>query len=69
MCWDVRSASLKSVHKVPARLLQPLQLLEEKWSDISLDFIMGLPASERNNDGILTVVDRAIKMVHLMPIQ
>ena len=56
--------SEKSVHKVPAGLLQPLQLPEEKWSDVSLDFIMGLPVSERKNDGILTVVDRATKMVH-----
>ena len=61
--------SEKSVHKVPAGQLQPLQLPEEKWSDISLDFIMGLPVSERKNDGILTVIDRATKMVHLVPIQ
>ena len=69
-CWDVRSAkSEKSVHKLPAGLLQPLQLPEEKWRDVSLDFIMGLPTSERGNDGILTVVDRATKMVHLVPVQ
>jgi hypothetical protein len=61
--------SEKSVHKLPAGLLQPLQLPEEKWSDVSLDFIMGLPVSERKNDGILTVVDRATKMVHLVPVQ
>ena len=59
----------KSVHRLPAGLLQPLQLPEEKWADVSLDFIMGLPVSERNNDGILTVVDRATKMVHLVPVR
>ena len=32
-----------------------------------MDFIMGLPRSEHKNDGILTVVDRATKMVHLVP--
>ena len=32
-------------------------------------FCDGLPVSERNNDGILTVVDRATKMVHLVPIR
>ena len=58
----------KSVHKLPARLLQPLQLPEDKWRDISLDFVMGLPVSEKKNDGILTVVDRATKMVHLVPV-
>ena len=61
--------SEKSVHRLPAGLLQPLQLPEQKWSDISLDFIMGLPVSEKKNDGILTVVDRATKMVHLVPVQ
>ncbi len=30
---------------------------------------MGLPVSAKKNDGILTVVDRATKMVHLVPIQ
>ena len=61
--------SEKSVHRLPAGLLQPLQLPEQKWNDISLDFIMGLPVSEKKNDGILTVVDRATKMVHLVPVQ
>ena len=30
---------------------------------------MGLPCSEKGNDGILTVVDRATKMVHLVPVR
>ena len=30
-----------------------------------MDYIMGLPKSEARNNGILTVVDRATKMVHL----
>ena len=59
----------KSVHRLPAGLLQPLALPEDKWTDVSLDFIMGLPVSERQNDGILTVVDRATKMVHLVPVR
>ena len=61
--------SEKAVHRVPAGLLQPLQLPEEKWTDLSMDFIMGLPQSETGNDGILTVVDRATKMVHLVPVR
>ena len=59
----------KSVHQMPAGLLQPLELPEEKWADVSMDFIMGLPVSEHGNDGILTVVDRATKMVHLVPVK
>ena len=55
----------KSVHRLPAGLLEPLTLPEQKWADVSLDFIMGLPKSEEGYDGILTVVDRTTKMVHL----
>ena len=59
----------KSEHRVPARLLQPLKLPEQKWADVSMDFIMGLSRSKSGNDGILTVVDRATKMVHLAPVR
>ena len=58
----------KSVHRLPAGLLEPLTLPEQKWADISMDFIMGLPKSEEGYDGILTVVDRATKMVHLVAV-
>ena len=46
-----------------------MELPEEKWADVSMDFIMGLPVSEHGSDGILTVVDRATKMVHLVPVK
>ena len=59
----------KSVHKVPAGLLEPLTLPEQKWADVSMDFIMGLPRTDNGNDAILTVVDRATKMVHLVPVK
>ena len=58
----------KSVHRLPAGLLEPLTLPEQKWADVSMDFIMGLPRSEEGYDGILTVVDRATKMVHLVAV-
>ena len=58
----------KSVHHLPAGLLEPLTLLEKKWADISMEFIMGLPKSEEGYDGIPIVVDRATKMVHLVAV-
>ena len=54
------------MHRLPAGLLEPLTLPEQKWADVSMDFIMGLPRSEEGYDGILTIVDRATKMVHLV---
>ena len=59
----------KSVHHLPAGLLEPLTLPKQKWADVSMDFIMGLPKTDNGFDGILTVVDGATKMVHLVPLQ
>lgn len=44
-------------------LLQPLPIPSRPWSNISMDFITGLPAS-KGNTTILTVVDRFSKMTH-----
>ena len=48
------------------RLLQPLSIPEQRWQDISIDFITGLPLSEGHN-AILTVVDRLSKERHYIP--
>ena len=56
------------MHHVPAGLLEPLTLPKQKWADVSLDFIMGLPRSTEGYDRIMTLVDRATKMVHLVAV-
>uniref|UniRef100_A0AAQ4QLT0 Gypsy retrotransposon integrase-like protein 1 n=1 Tax=Gasterosteus aculeatus aculeatus TaxID=481459 RepID=A0AAQ4QLT0_GASAC len=57
----------KSSRRPPSGLLQPLPVPHRPWSDISLDFVTGLPPS-KGNTTVLTVVDRFSKMVHFIPL-
>ena len=57
----------KVKHSPPPGLLHPLPVPSRPWSDISLDFIAGLPESEGNTT-ILMVVDRFSKMAHFIPL-
>lgn len=49
----------------PVGLQQPLELSSQVWTDISLDFIHGLP-KVGGKSVILTVVDRLSKYAHLI---
>jgi hypothetical protein len=57
---------VKAEHQQPARLLQPLQVLEQKWEEISMDFIVGLPRMQLGYDSIWVIVDRLTKVAHFI---
>ena len=44
-------------------LLQPLAIPSQRWEEVSMDFIMGLPKSE-GKSVIMVVVDRLTKYAH-----
>ncbi|KAF0726898.1 hypothetical protein Ae201684P_010443 [Aphanomyces euteiches] len=49
--------------------LQPLEVPDELWTSVSMDYIFGLPQDQRGNTGIWTCVDRASKYLVALPVK
>ncbi|GJR99786.1 retrotransposon protein, putative, ty3-gypsy subclass [Tanacetum coccineum] len=60
---------VKIEHQCASGLLQPLEILVWKWDEISMDFVTGLPRTQRKHDAIWVVVDRLTKSAHFLPIR
>ncbi|WVZ80900.1 hypothetical protein U9M48_028337 [Paspalum notatum var. saurae] len=52
----------------PADLLQPLKVPQWKWKEITMDFIVGLPRTQKGYNSIWIVVDRLTKVAHFIPV-
>ena len=59
----------KTDHTMKKGSLQSLAIPKAKWQEVSIDFVTDLPTTSSGEDSIMTVVDRATKMVHLIPCQ
>jgi hypothetical protein len=55
---------VKVEHQRPAGLLQSLKVLQWKWEEISMDFIVGLPTMQFGYDSIW-VMSTAFQRLHI----
>nr|GFA99910.1 hypothetical protein [Tanacetum cinerariifolium] len=60
---------VKIEHQQASGLLHPLDIPVWKWDKISMDFVTGLPRTQRRQDAIWVVVDRLTKSAHFLPIR
>jgi hypothetical protein len=59
---------VKAIHMKPG-LLQPLSIPGWKWKEIVMDFIVGLPTTEKGFDSIWVIVDHLTKSAHFIPMK
>jgi hypothetical protein len=60
---------VKAEHLRLAGLLRPLKILEQKWEEIGMDFIVGLPHTQTGYNSIWIIVDRLTKVSHFIPVK
>ena len=59
---------VKAEHQKPAGKIQLLPIPVWKWEKITMDFVTGLPWTQRQHDAIWVIVDRLTKSAHFLPI-
>ncbi|WVZ75459.1 hypothetical protein U9M48_023509 [Paspalum notatum var. saurae] len=60
---------VKADHLKPAGMLQPLAVPSWKWEDIHMDFIVGLPRTQKGYDSIWVIIDRLTKSANFIPVK
>ena len=59
---------VKVEQQKPARKIQLLLIPEWKWEKIIMDFVAGLPQTQRQHGAIWVIVDQLTKSAHFLPV-
>ncbi|KAG3010938.1 hypothetical protein PC120_g14748 [Phytophthora cactorum] len=57
----------KYIRGKPTDHLHTLEIPEQRWTDISMEFVTNLPQTDGSFDAILVIVDRLTKRAHFLP--
>ena len=60
---------VKDEHQKPARLLQPLEVVEWKYEYVTMDFVTHLPRTQQKHDAVWVIVDRLTKSTHFLAVR
>ncbi|XP_074271094.1 uncharacterized protein LOC141595020 [Silene latifolia] len=60
---------VKGEYKRPQGKVESLDVREWKWDSISMDFIVGLPKTQRRSNMTWVIVDRLTKLAHFIPMK
>ena len=52
-----------------SRFTSTMKIPKWKWEEVGMDFIVGLPRTQRGYDFIWVIVDRLTKVAHFIPIK
>jgi len=60
---------VNALHQSPTGLLQWLETPDLIWDLVSMNFVVGLPPTQRKNNAIWVIVDRLTKTTHFIAIR
>ena len=60
---------VQAEHQVPSDLLNPIQIPQCKWDNITMDFVSGFPLTQKKHDSVWVIVDRLTKSAHFLLVQ
>jgi hypothetical protein len=46
-----------------------MKVPEWKWEEVGMDFMVGLPRTQKGYDSIWVIVDRLTKVAHFLPVK
>ena len=54
---------------MPSGLLNPIPIPQCKWDNIAMDFVSGLPLTQKKLDSVWVIIDRLTKSAHFIPVE